>query len=176
VDIRVSQNPGNVQIGKFAISSAPPIETLLQAIGGGSWVDAGATPAPTGHRNNQIHVYDELGIYIHEHHHTRRAICISLALDVKEAAYRFIPKHAFKGELRFNGKVMPLGAGEAEFVQMSPFPFQESLKGSWFSEFEGFSVNFTSQGRLLPSGTRSRSRRISSISISWPHDPHQAPG
>jgi hypothetical protein len=171
--ITVSKNPGLVKINGFAISTAPKMEELLEVLGKATRIDS--TPAPAGQRHNQIHVYDESGIYIHEHHFTRRAECLSIALDVKEPQFGYVPKYPYTGEFRLGGILMPLGRTEIEFLQVSPFRFQDMGRGSWSAEFEGFSIYFTTQGRILPSGSRSKSRHIITLSLTWPHDPTQAP-
>ena len=68
--IDVSRDRRSVLVNELAIASAPPINALIEVLGKASRVDGGVTPAPWGHRNNQIHVFDDLGVYVNEHHFT----------------------------------------------------------------------------------------------------------
>jgi hypothetical protein len=123
-----------------------------------------------GPSHNLIHVYEDLGLYIHEHHQTHRAICISAALDVKEPQFPFTPKRPYTGGLQVAGAMVPASHAESEFLQVCPIKFQELRRGNWLAEFDGFSIYMVSEGKLLPSGARSSSRRIVTVSITWPQE------
>jgi hypothetical protein len=175
VVIEVNSNVPAVLVNGFRIETAPPVGELLSAIGSPTRVYAGPTPAPTGFRNNQQHVFDALGVHVNEHHHTRRAREIGVTLSVEERKYGFTPTSAFNGALLFDGVRMPLQATEAEFVKTAPWAFEESIAGLWRYQFGGFSVGFDAIGPKLPTRRRSEQRVVVEVCISWPHDPHGQP-
>jgi hypothetical protein len=151
------------------------IEEMHAVLGSPSRIDSGITPAPHGHRNNQIHVYDSFGFVVHEHHFTRRAEDIWCWFDVQEPQFAFVPYQPFVGRLLFDGVEMPLGGRDVEFVRSSPFKFAQELGHVWRYEFAGFVIMLNSQGRKLDSGRRSSVCQITDLSISWPHDNRLAP-
>ena len=44
-------------------------------------------PAPVGHRNNQVHVFDTKGIYLTEHHASRLIQSVNFVLDPTESLF-----------------------------------------------------------------------------------------
>jgi hypothetical protein len=168
--IEVLTKTPSVVIGEMAIVSAPTVDEMYAALGRPSRIDSGATPAPVGHRNNQIHVYDCLGLVFHEHHYTRRAQGIWCWSELTEPGFAFTPHEPFRGRIHFDGIVMPLGGRDIEFVHLSPFKFALTFGGVWRFAFAGFSVILHSRGPKLRSGRRSKVRQITDVSISWPHD------
>jgi len=168
-------NPPVVIVNGYRIQTAPPIRELLDVIGKPTRVDTGPTPAPLRHRNNQQHVFDSLGIKVNEHHYTRRAHEIYIALSVEERLYGFSPLSAFAGELIFDGVNMQLRATESDFLRAMPWPIEHFIAGNWNSRFDGFFVAFQAIGPKLPSGRRSKRRVMVNVSISWPHDPNGEP-
>ena len=128
-----------------------------------------APPAPVDHRNNQIHVYDDLGLYFLEHHWTRLAQ--DLVFWPAEECYAFTPRRAFSGHLKLRDYLVPAGASETQFIRECPIPFEEYLSGHWRAESGRCSVGMVSKGAKLRSGRRSKRRRVVTIDVSWPHDP-----
>ena len=45
-------------------------------------------PAPYGHRNNQIHLFDDCGLYLIEHHATRLIDAIVFVLWLAESSFK----------------------------------------------------------------------------------------
>ena len=76
-----------------------------------------APPAPVDHRNNQIHVYDDLGLYFHEHHWTRLAQDLVFVFWPEEERYAFTPRRAFSGHLKLRDYFVPAGASESQFIR-----------------------------------------------------------
>jgi hypothetical protein len=173
--IEVSSNPPAVIINGLRIDTAPPVADLLRVIGAPTRVDTGPTRAPTGFRNNQLHVFDPLGVHVNEHHHTRRAQEIGIALSVVERRYSFTPVSAFVGDLLFDGVRMPLHVTDQEFLRQVSWPFKHFLAGLWEYQFDGFCVGFDAVGPRLASGRRSKKQFVIEVSISWPHDPNGPP-
>ena len=130
-----------------------------------------APPAPVDHRNNQIHVYDDLGLYFHEHHWTRLAQDLVFVFWPEEERYAFTPRRAFSGHLKLRDYFVPAGASESQFIRECPIPFEEYLSGHWRAESGRCSVGMVSKGAKLRSGRSSKRRRVVTIDVSWPHDP-----
>ena len=130
-----------------------------------------APPAPVGHRNNQIHVYDDLGLYFHEHHWTRLAEDLVFVYWPEEECYDFTPHQAFSGHLKLRDYFVPAGASESQFIRECPIPFEEYLSAHWRAESGRCLVGMVSKGAKLRSGRRSKRRRVVTIDVSWPHDP-----
>jgi hypothetical protein len=175
VVIEVLSKPPAVIVNGLRIDTAPPVADLLRVIGTPTRVDTGSRPAPTGFRNNQLHVFDPLGVYVNEHHHTRRAQEIGIALSAVERRYSFTPVSAFAGDLLFDGVRVPLRATDQEFLRQTPWPFKHSLAGLWDHQFDGFSIGIDAVGPRLASGRRSKKQFVIEVSISWPHDPNGPP-
>jgi hypothetical protein len=159
-----------VVVAGLTITTAPTVSELHAVLGPPSRIDNGERPAPVGHRNNQIHVYDGLGLTFNEHHYTRRAQAVCCWFGTDEPRFRFTPQQSFAGRLVFNGVVMPLGGDERAFFTAAPFEFIESLGGVWSVRLAGFSIHVQARGLRLRSGSRSRVRQIIEVSVSWPHD------
>ena len=173
--IEVCRKPAVVIVNGLRIESAPPVAELWAVIGMPTRTDTGPKPAPPGFRNNQQHVFDSLGVHVNEHHHTRRAQAIGIALSVDERRYGFTPTSPFAGELRLDGVRMPLRATESKFLQAAPWTFKHFLAGEWKCNFDGFAVGLSAVGARLASGGRSKRRVVVEVDIEWPHDPHGEP-
>lgn len=165
----VTSDP-KVIVGGFTIETAPTVAELHAVLGAPSRIDAGERPAPVGHRNNQIHVYDAMGLTFNEHHSTRRAQEICFWFGTEEPRFRFTPHQPFTGKLVFDNIVMPLDSEERTFLSTSPLEFAHWLGGSWSYRFEGFAVHVETRGPKLGSGRRGRVRKVIEVSLSWPHD------
>lgn len=173
--IEVDSNAPCVMVDGFRIEAAPPLLDLIRRIGTPDRVDTGPVPAPYGFRNNHRHVFDSLGIYIGDHHHTGRATELGLTLQAEDLPHSFLAKRTFAGTLLFDRKMMPLHATEREFFEASPWPFERFFGGKSSIKFAGFFVGIDAIGRKLPSGRRSKNRVVATVSLSWPHDPHSHP-
>jgi hypothetical protein len=172
VDSRV---PKKICVGALQIDSAPTVPEMCSVLGRPSRVDSGQQEAPYGHRNNQIHIYDDLGVTFNEHHYTQRVQDICCWFQTDDPPFRFTPKGQFEGLLIFEDVVMPNGGDVREFFSQSPFNFDDRFGGSWLYRFGDFSIYLDSRGDKLPSGKRSKKCKVQYLSLSWPHDPRQAP-
>ncbi len=64
-----------VDAGRFTLNGrsfcdAEPAKVFHELLGHPDRLEEAGQPAPFGHRNNQIHFYDDLGMYLNEHHYT----------------------------------------------------------------------------------------------------------
>jgi hypothetical protein len=81
---------GPCRLDRFAAVLGPPSRTY-----------DGPTPAPSGHRNNQRHIYDELGVYLIEWHANSFITSFNVVFD--PAFVSASPEHAFCGTLSLGG-------------------------------------------------------------------------
>jgi len=169
--VEIEVRPGGIFVGGHPIPEAVPPSSLHDLLGPPDRKVDPAPPAPAGHRNNLIHVYDDLGIYFHEHHWTRLAMDLVLVYWPEEEGYAFTPRRPFSGHLTLLGYLVPAEASESQFVRECPIPFEEYLSGRWRSAGEWSSIGMDSKGAKLRSGRRGARRRVVSIDLTWPHDP-----
>ena len=174
ITLSIQSKPAAVFVNDFRVTSAPTARDLLAVLGEPSNVYDGAVPAPAGHRNNQIYIYNELGLTFNEHHHARLVQGISCWFETDDPEYRFTPSSDFAGHLLFDGEPMPLGGDIRDFMTASPLVFGGGFAGGWQHNFEGFGIFVRSRGHKLPSGRRSKVHRVVSVAVSWPHDPWAA--
>lgn len=85
-------------ISEHRVEGEISVETMQEIMGGPARVTEPSPPAPYGHRNNQIHVYDDAGVYWNEHHATPRVREITFVFDLTSAP--FVPASCFDGLLR----------------------------------------------------------------------------
>jgi hypothetical protein len=166
--IEISAASPKVVVNGLNIVSAPTVNELHAVLGPPSRIDGG-TP-PVGHRNNQGHYYDDFGFCFVEHHYTRRATHFICVFDNVESRLGWKTIHPFLGRLIFEDVEMPPGGSEREFIKASPIQFQQEWAKVWVCRFEGYCIWIDPLGAKLPSGKRSKSRRVTDLSVSWPHD------
>jgi hypothetical protein len=138
-------------LNDVALNDAFPVSTLVELLGPATRIETMGKPAPAGHRNNQIHFYDKLGIFFIEHHFTYL---------IKEACFVFsvegaliATKSPFCGRLKV-GDVTVSSKSEAELLQTG-FPFVQKLPGVWSYQgsitYVGFDVDQSSTERFVTS-------------------------
>lgn len=175
IEIDVQSRSSQIVINGLAIASAPTVFECYFVIGRPDRIDSGTTPAPVGHRNNQLHVYDRCGMVLYEHHYTRRASGLTLWVDTAEPLYRFTPRNPFAGKLVFDSTPIPIDINLKLLAAASPWQFESAGLGDWKYQFGGFTVFLSMHRVRLPSGRKSRTSHLQSIHLSWPHDPYGLP-
>ena len=68
--------------GELLVEARPP-SLFHNLLGPPSRIFAAGPPAPYGHRNSQIHVYDSLGIFLNEHHYTYAIEAVSFVCALR---------------------------------------------------------------------------------------------
>ena len=138
-------------------------------------IDACPTPAPVGHRNNQLHYYDLIGITLNEHHYTHQIQAIDFVFDTSLAHHP--TKSAFTGSFDIAGFHVGPKTCERQLSE-SRLQFTATLPGTWFATISSFAANGTpisiavcTEGAKLRSGRRSKTKHITGISLSLDHDP-----
>lgn len=136
--------------------------------------DASKISAPPGHRNNQIHFYETLGVTLNEHHDTCQIQEVTFIFDVELATHP--TTDPFRGRMTIGG--VPIVAGALErHLSDSSLTFTATLPGTWFTKIgsnvddQAISVAVSTMGPKLRSGRRSKTRVIASVSLRLPHDP-----
>jgi hypothetical protein len=157
------------------IHAAEPIANYHVLLGEPSRIAGAGPPAPFGHRNNQIHFYDNLGITLNEHHYTYQIQAITFVLDTVDAIHPTI--RPFSGTLDVGGAQLAPGVSEAELAN-SQIQFTSQLRGTWFANVSSAPIDgreiriaVDSAGHRLKSGRRSQVRRIVTITLCLKHDP-----
>lgn len=151
-----------------ALEHSQPVQTMYQLLGPSGRIVAAGPAAPIGHRNNQIHLYDRVGLYLNEHHFTYQIEAITFVLWREEATFTI--DNDFDGELKVGG--IPVSPGITESLMLkSAIPFISRIRGTWQFESGGVWVGFETKGQRLPSRRRSKSRRLVSLSVCLQHDP-----
>ena len=161
----------HITINGLTIVGAIPVAALHEVLGPPQRIVDPAAPAPVGHRNNQIHVYDSLGTYFYEHHFTHLAMAIAFVFWPEEQHFKYTPTQSFAGRLILAGYDVPACVSERELTEKTRLHWNNQLKGTWSVTSGEFSIGFDTIGERLKSGRRSDRRRVVSIDASWPHDP-----
>src|SRR4029450_7141429 len=82
-------------IDDVSFPRAQKLDAYTRLLGSPSRTESPGAPAPAGHRNNQIHFFDNLGIYLNEHHATRLIQGVTFAVDCEHVV--FPTEHPFAG-------------------------------------------------------------------------------
>jgi hypothetical protein len=157
------------RINGTPVETAPTTQELHAIVGTPARV-VDPCAAPVGHRNNQIHVYDELGVYFIEHHYTRRIQGGTVVFWIDEQGYRFTPSTNFNGKLILASYSVPAMPPLLAFLKACPIPFSPFVGGSLFAKNGEYAIHIESQGMKLRSGRRSKVRTLVDLSFSWSHD------
>lgn len=104
------------QLPFFQSTLGPPDRTI-----------AAGPPAPVGHRNNHVHLYDRLGLYLNEHHATREIQAVSFVWNLERGP--FPPRNPFCGTIRLGETIVEPSVSYQGLLNMG---FQRWL-GSEFS-------------------------------------------
>jgi hypothetical protein len=148
------------------VSAGPP-SVFHELLGFPSRIVAAGPPAPYGHRNGQLHVYDSLGIVFSEHHYTYTIDGMTFVLWPEES--HFDVRAPFDGQLTL-GLLDVVGGLEEHRLPESGLPLRRFWAGSWDAKGQ-ISIMVELKGRKLASGRRSKKRSIAWIYVGFQHDP-----
>jgi hypothetical protein len=138
---------------------AHPASDFRAVLGEPTRVIAAGPPAPVGHRNNQIHIYDSLGIYFNEHHYTYLLSAVTFLLDPDSSSFQLTTP--FSGSLLLGDLSISTPFPERDLAS-SGLPFVQRLSGSW-------ALNDDTPIRISLDSVR---KIVNSVSICLPRDPH----
>lgn len=137
-----------------------PLERYQDILGLPSRIIDAGPPAPYGHRNNQVHVFDSEGIYLTEHHASRLIESVNFIFDPAESPFPI--EGAFRGNLEVDGRMIRAGMleGEVESAHLTrdlPGEYSLKLKNCW--------IGVSAQGRRDSQGKRRRPRYVVRVSV-----------
>ena len=95
-------------------NSDVPLERYQDVLGLPSRTIEGRIPAPYGHRNNQVHVFDSEGMYLIEHHASRLIVSVDFIFDLAEST--FPVETVFDGSLEVDGHSIRPGMSERDIM------------------------------------------------------------
>jgi hypothetical protein len=119
-------------------------------------------PAPYGHRNNQIHLFDELGLYLIEHHATRLVDAVVFVLWLDETAFK--PVCEYSGELTIGGVPFFPGMTPGDYVG-GTIAFEGPVLGLWNAKRDGIWIGLNAKGMRQPNGRRGKRLRFVDVSV-----------
>lgn len=147
--------------GRLFNSPVPPAE-YASVLGSTARIIDPSAPAPYGHRNNQIHVFDEDGLYLIEHHATRLIDSVVFVLWLEESPFK--PTREFSGQLTIGGIDVRPGMLVKEFSGSS-ISFKGPVLGLWTAEKNGVWIGLGAEGLRNKSGRRGKVLRFVSVSV-----------
>jgi hypothetical protein len=125
-------------------------------------------PAPFGHRNNQIHLFDELGLYLIEHHKTRLVDSVVFVLWQEEATFK--PLHEYSGELTI-GSVRFFSGMTPRDYSGGTIACEGPVLGLWRANSrDGIWIGLHARSMRQPSGRRGKRLRFVNVSICFSQD------
>jgi hypothetical protein len=119
-------------------------------------------PAPDGHRNNQIHLFDQLGLYLIEHHATRLIEAVVFVLWLDESAFKPACEYSGQleiGEARFFPGMMP------QDYSRGTIAFEGPVLGLWQAHRDGIWIGLNAKKLRQPNGRRGKRLRFVDVSV-----------
>ena len=165
--IEVQLDPDGLRLHGAVLVDALPIAAAHELFGPPDRIEAAGTPAPHGHRNNQRHFYDTLGLCLLEHHFTRLVTNVTFVFWPEEAVEAC--SSPFTGSLRVGDLIVRAGMDESALAACG-LSFESTLSGSW-SVRGAIWIGLTTVGAKQPRGGRSKKLQLVSVSVSLRHDP-----
>jgi hypothetical protein len=119
-------------------------------------------PAPYGHRNNQIHLFDELGLYLIEHHARRLVDAVVFVLWLEESAFK--PVCEFSGELTIGGVRFFPGMTPKDYSG-GTIAFEGPLLGLWNAKRDRIWIGLNAKGIRQRTGRHGKRFRFVDVSV-----------
>jgi hypothetical protein len=168
--VSASVNTDRFVLNGVELTGQRPVRDFHAILGEPTRIVAAGRPAPAGHRNNQLHFYDDDGLYLIEHHYTYTIRSVSFVLWRDEAIHK--PTRELSGEFLVGGVPVNAGIAERELIASS-IPFEGRVRGDWSWRAGGLYVGFRSRGRKCPSGRRASTRYVIAVSVCLEGDPFE---
>jgi hypothetical protein len=121
---------------------------------------AAGAPAPYGHRNNQVHLFDSMGIYLTEHHASRLIESVSFIFDADDSPFPI--ERAFDGDLRVYGQQIYVDMKETE---LDSTLFSRDLPGEYWIEHKNYWIGVSAKRRRDVKGKRQNPRHVVRVSV-----------
>jgi hypothetical protein len=122
-------------------------------------IDAGL-PAPAGHRNNQVHVFDSEGLYLTEHHASRLIESVNFVFDSTDSPFSIAG--TFSGNLRVNGQLIRVGMPECDLTLAH---LTRDLPGEYSMKNQNCWIGISAQGSRDSNGKRRKPRYVVRVSV-----------
>ena len=119
-------------------------------------------PAPYGHRNNKIHMFDEVGVYLIEHHATRLVNAVVFVLWLNESTFK--PACEYSGELEI-GEVRFFPGMTPKDYSRGTIVFEGPVLGLWKAHRDGIWIGLNAKKLRHPNGSRGKRLRFVDVSI-----------
>jgi hypothetical protein len=119
-------------------------------------------PAPYEHRNNQIHLFDDLGLYLIEHHATRLVDVVVFVLWLEESAFK--PVCEYSGELTIGGVRFFPGMTPRDYSD-GTIAFERPALGLWSACRDRIWIGLNTKGMRQRSGRRGKRLRFVDVSV-----------
>ena len=158
--IRAEVAAAGFTIDGFVLKGELPLQQYLEVLGPPERSFGAGQPAPAGFRNNQVHAYDKLGIYLTEHHATALIQSVNFVFDGAKCPFDI--QKPYRGELVVNGSSFRVGMLERE---LGLNQLQSDLPGEYHLETVDYWIGVSTQARRTKSGARSKVREITRVSI-----------
>lgn len=147
-------------INGYVIDEKLPLEHYQEILGIPSRTIAAGPPAPAGHRNNQVHVFDAEGIYLTEHHASRLIESVNFIFDPTESAFPI--ESAFCGNLKIDRNQLLSNMSEAH---LDAALFDRDLPGEYSIKYKKCWVGVSAKGRRDSNGKRRSPRYVVRVSV-----------
>lgn len=157
-----------LRIDETLFTAAVPVRTFETLLGATARTVAAGPPAPVGHRNNQFHYFDDLGLTLIEHHATWLIECVVITLCCDQHVHS--PRRSFPGRLTVADR--PVHSGDpVSVLDGSGFEFGSRLGDLWVSRFQAPGGQALSLAVRLERTRRRVGPGIQSLSFGLEHDP-----
>lgn len=151
--------PGGLFINGIVFSGKEKLEKYHTVLGMQSRELNVGPPAPVGHSNNRVFLFDDAGIYLTEDQASQLIDSVNFVFDTSEGLFNL--QQAFAGTLSILGVPFNADTDEKEV----PSTFQRDLPGDYSVATSKCWVSIDAVGRRMSSGTRSKSRYVVSVSV-----------
>jgi hypothetical protein len=162
--MQVLISPNDVRLNDFAVTSPCAGEDYCEVLGRPSRIDAGE-PAPIGFRNNQVWYFDDIGVYLMEHHATRLITSIGFVFNLK-AAYRK-PLFPFCDQLGVCGVPVITDMRAGEFQEQCNESFHWHLGRSLVVDFDTLSIDIGTYFKTKHAPRNVGNRLISDVAVGF---------
>jgi hypothetical protein len=146
-------------IGGHLFNRQVPLEQYREALGVPHRTIAAGPPAPTGHRSNQVHIFDSQGIYLTEHHASRLIESVNFVFDPSESPFPIAMP--FMGSLTIDGRQICSNMLDTD---LDPKTFARVLGGEYSVSYKNCWIGVSTK-RRGPGGKRGRVRHVTRASV-----------
>lgn len=158
LDVLASAN--GLAIGGHVFNKKLPLECYQVILGMPNRTIPAGPPAPVGHRNNQIHLFDAEGIYLTEHHASRLIESVNFLFDPSDSPFPI--ERAFRGRLVVDGHHLVPSMKEAELDKNL---FVSDFAGEYIVKCGNCAVCVSTRGRHDSWGKRRKPRFVVHVSV-----------